>query len=100
MNIFFDNTSTAPRKSRAHSFTFYLDAIKELKMDREFSRLEAVCTDGDILPKFPYQWRAVSTMIPGDDDPFEGVASSPLDALRILYKDMKNFEPDLEDDFN
>lgn len=98
MNIFLDNTSEAPRKGKARSFTFYLDAIKALNMGREFSRLEAVCTDGDIRPPYPYQWKATSTLIPGDDDPFEGLAGSPLEAVHILYLQMKNFKPELDEE--
>jgi hypothetical protein len=98
MKIFLDNISEAPRKGKARSFTFYLDAIKSLKMDREFSRLEAICTDGEIRPKYPYQWIAKSTMVVGDDDPFEGIADNPLEALHNLWKEMKNFEPELEEE--
>lgn len=88
-NIHICNTSEAPRSTRARDFIFYLDAIKALKLDREFSKLEAICTDGSILPSFSYQWRATSTMIPGDDDPFEGLGGTPIEAIRALYKDMK-----------
>jgi hypothetical protein len=92
------NTSEAPRKSKAHDYTFYLDKIKALEMSREFSKLEAFCTDGDIRPPYPYQWRAISTMIPGDDDPFEGLGASPLEALRNLYKEMKSFRDNPPED--
>lgn len=92
------NTGDAPRTSKARSFTFYLDAIKELGMEREFSKLETFCTDGDIRPPYPYQCTAYSTMIPGDDDPFEGMGGSPLEALRNLYKGMKDFTPETEED--
>lgn len=84
------NTSEAPRKSKAHDLTFYLDSIR--KLGREFDHLEAYCTDGDIRPPYPYQWRAVAKMVPGDDDPFEGVGATPLEALRALYKDVKYCE--------
>lgn len=86
------NTSEAPRNGKARNYTWYLDRIKELDMGREFAKLEVYCTDGDIKPPYPYQWRATSTLIPGDDDPFEGLGGSPLEALRNLYKDMKEFK--------
>ena len=82
------NTSEAVRSSKARNYTFYLDAIKELDIDREFCKLEAVCTDGGIRPPYPYQWRALSTILVGDDDPFEGLGGTPLEALRNLYKEM------------
>lgn len=93
MTIFFDNLSTSlkGRSGKNRSFTFYLDAIKELGIDREFAKLEAFCTDGDIRPPYPYQWIAKSTLLSGDDDPFEGEGESPLEALRNLYKEMKHF---------
>lgn len=102
MKIFLDNTSTSlkSRTSKARNFTFYLDAIKELEIGREFVKLEAFCTDGDIRPPYPYQWRATSTMIVGDDDSFEGLGETPLEALRNLYAQMKEFKknPPVEED--
>jgi len=92
--IFLDNLSTSMkgRETKSRSFTFYLDKIKELEIGRKFSKLEAYCTDGDIRIPYPYQWRAISTLIPGDDDPFEGLGGTPLEALRNLYSDMKSFK--------
>lgn len=84
------NTSEAPRKAMQHSYTYYLDKIKELGIEREFATLKAFCTDGDIHQPFPYQWVAHSTMVPGDDDPFEGMGDSPLNALKDLYEGMKH----------
>ena len=81
------NTSEAIKSSKGHSYTFYLDKIKEL--GGEFEKLEAFCTDGDIRPPYPYQWRATMKVIKGDDDVYEGFGSSPLDALRDLYKSFK-----------
>lgn len=98
METHFDNLSEAPRNSKSHSYSYYLDAIKKLNMEREFSRLEAHCTDGDIRPPYPYQWRAISTQVPGDDDPWEGFGETPLEALRNLYLGMRdtydNWEPE------
>lgn len=81
------NTSEAPRKSKARGLTFYLDRIKYFGWD--FDRLEAYCTDGDIRPPYPYQWRALTKLVPGYDDPFEGIGGSPLEAMRHLYLDVK-----------
>jgi len=80
---------TSERNSKSHSYAFYLDKIKELKSGRTFAMLEAFCTDGDIRPTHPYQWRATSTLLSGDDEPFEGVGWTPLEALYNLYKEMK-----------
>ena len=101
--IFFNNLSTSlkGRTSKARNSTFYLDAIKELGIDREFAKLEAVCTDGDTKPPYPYQWRATSTLLVGDDDPFEGFGETPLEALKNLYAQMKEFKknpPEQEDE--
>jgi hypothetical protein len=102
MKIIFDNltTSLKGRSPKSRNCTFYLDAIKTLEMNREFSKLEAFCTDGDIRPPYPYQWKAISTVLAGDDDPFEGLGESPLEALKNLYlqmKDFKNNPPELEE---
>ena len=91
------NISEAPRNPKARSYTFYLDAIKSLGMGREFAKFEAFCTDGDIRPPYPYQWIAKSTMVTGDDDPFEGIGGSPLEAIRNLYHSMKSFKPEQDE---
>jgi hypothetical protein len=67
-------------------------------MDREFSKLEAFCTDGCITPPFPYQWRATSTQLVGDDDPFEGLDETPLGAVKNLYFQMKEFKKNPPED--
>lgn len=84
------NTSEAPRNSKARNEIFYLDKIRELGL--EFDRLEAFCTDGDIRPPYPYQWRATTKIVPGDDDPYEGLAGTPIQALRALYKEARAYE--------
>ncbi len=81
------NTSEAPRKGKARDLTFYLDRIKEEGL--EFSKLEAFCTDGDIRPPYPYQWVATAKIRAGEDDPIEGVGKSPIEAVRNLYKNIK-----------
>lgn len=91
--MIFCSPSSSNRNTKSRSFTFYLDAIKALDMGRECQAIEVYCTDGDIRPPYPYQWRAISTMIQGDDDPFEGIGGSPLEALRNLYKEMKFSNP-------
>ena len=99
----FDNLSTSEKgrtSKKSHSLTSYLDAIKELGMKREFAKLEAICTDGDIRPPYPYQWRATSTMIPGDDDPFEGLGETPIEAIRNLYNQMREFVYSPTDEFD
>lgn len=84
MNVHICNTSEAPRKGKARSFTFYLDKIKELGL--EFDKLQAICTDGDFKPPYPYQWIAYTKRREGEDDPYEGVGASPLEALTALHK--------------
>jgi hypothetical protein len=87
MKAFFDNISEAPRKAKARDFTFYLDEIK--KMGCEFEKLEAFCTDGDIRPPYPYQWRATTKYRVGEDDPHEGIGDTPIKAIYEMYKSVK-----------
>ena len=89
MKIHFDNTSESMkgRTTKARNVTFYLDKIREKGF--EFDKLEAICTDGDIRPPYPYQWRATTKIPVGWDDPCEGVGESPLEALRELWKEVK-----------
>ena len=81
------NTSEAPRKAKARDITFFMDKIRE--MEFEFDKLEAYCTDGDIKPPYPYQWRATTKIKHGDDDPFEGIGGSPFEAISELYRQVK-----------
>lgn len=82
------NTSEAPRKGKARDITFYLDQIRQ-KYEVEFDKLEATCTDGDIKPPYPYQWRATTKIRPGEDDPFEGLGGTPFEAIKELWKHVK-----------
>lgn len=81
------NTSDTPLSPKSRNFAFYLDRIKEL--GGEFDKLEAFSTAGDIRPPYPYQWRATTKIVHGDDDPFEGIGGSPVEAVRELYKSFK-----------
>ena len=91
IRVYFDNTSSWEAKQSIRNCDFYLEKIKKLNIDREFESLKAICTDGDIRPTMKYQWVATSTMLIGDDDPFEGIGSSPFEAIKNLYKAMTNF---------
>ncbi len=68
---------------------FYLAKIEDLGWV-EFDCLTAVSTAGDWRPPYNYQWRAMTKLRPGDDDPFEGVGGTPLEAIRDLYHALKN----------
>jgi len=69
------------------NYKYYLNKLKEI--GAEFDRLEAFSTAGDIVPPYPYQWRATAKHIEGHDDVYEGLASTPMGALRRLYKNAK-----------
>ena len=86
-NIFICNTSGFPQSSKSNNLASYLDKIVEL--GGEFEKLEAFSTAGDIRPPYPYQWRATTKLIDGDDDSYEGIGESPLEAIRNLYKSFK-----------
>ena len=87
MTSFFCNLGVKPRSPKARTLDFYLDLIIEKGF--EFDRLEAHSTAGGIRPPYPYQWRALCKVRKGDDDAFEGLGGTPLEALRNLYKDIK-----------
>ena len=93
----FCNIGTNPRSPKARTLDFYLDMITEKGF--EFDCLKAYSTAGDIKP--PYQWRALCKVRKGDDDAFEGLGETPLEALRNLYRDVKEAEKMvLEEDEN
>ena len=81
------NLGLPQSSTKARNLEFYLDGIK--KLGREFKSLEAICTDGDIRPPYRYQWRAISNIVAGEDDPFEGLGGTPIEAMRNLYKSIK-----------
>lgn len=83
-------SSREERSSKSRSFTFYLDRLQDIGL--EFGTLEAFCTDGDIRPPYPYQWLAKTKLREGEDDPYEAVGGSPLEAVRNLYKQAKLLE--------
>ena len=91
MKVILDNTSSVELKSTVRNCDFYLQKIKELNIDRQFESLKAICTDGDIKPTMKYQWIATSTRLVGDDDPFEATGNSPFEAIKNLYKEMRDF---------
>lgn len=81
-----------PRSSiQGRGCDFYVKKIGEIGYGFEFGKLEAVSTAGDIRPPYAYQWRATNKHRPGDDDDFEGLGGSPVEALRALCKEIQDF---------
>lgn len=68
---------------KQRNINYYLEIIG---FDR-FDGISVYTTAGDMRPPYPYQWVAHS--IPFGDDGYEGVGSSPLEAIRNLAKAMK-----------
>lgn len=98
---FLCNISGRPPSSKSHNIDSYLYRIEEL--GGQFDKLEAVSTAGNIRPPYSYQWRTTTKLIAGDDDCYEGLGGTPLEAVRQLYKQFKwamshiNSEEDSED---
>jgi len=61
-----------------------------LKIWEYFDRLEVYSTAGDIRPPYHFQWRALAKVFEGDDDAYEGLGGSPLEAIRELYQQLKS----------
>lgn len=53
-------------------------------------------TAGDILPEGLYQWQAVAKLIKGDDDPYEGLGWTPLEAIKDLYKNLERLDNEIK----
>ena len=80
--------------TKSRNINFYLQEIENLDWV-EFDCLRPYSTYGDWRPPYPYQWMATTRVRPGDDDPFEGVGGTPLEAVKDLYKSLmaaKEFE--------
>ena len=65
-----------------------IDAYLEKIGIEQFGGLDVYSTAGDIRPLYPFQWIAKS--IPFGDDPFEGIGGTPFEAIKELYKKMKD----------
>jgi len=93
------NNERFTKNPKARDFTFYLDEIDE--MGRKFEKLEAISTEGSPMAPFPYQWRAVSDRLEGEDDPYEGLGKTPIEAVINLYREIKhaikNYNPEDEE---
>lgn len=77
-------------RSNTNNINYFLELIADLDNEYgiEFDHLKPYTTAGDIRPPYPYQWVATTKPRPGDDDPFEGVGGTPLEAVRNLWKDI------------
>lgn len=73
---------------RSRNLNWYLQEIENMEWI-EFDKLVPWSTAGDFRPPYPYQWQALTKPRPGDDDPFEGIGGSPLEAVRDLYRTLK-----------
>lgn len=83
--------------TKSRNLDFYLEKIEDFKWV-EFDCLKVFCTAGDIRPPYPHQWVAYTKVREGEDDPFEGVGRTPLEAIRDLYRILKESEEHLEGD--
>ena len=71
-------------------------AINNCKLDGIwFDKIEGYSCIGDVgsnAPMHPIQYRALTTVRPGDDDPFEGIGWTPSEAVRNLLKLLNQLE--------
>lgn len=72
--------------NKANNLDGYLEILGDY-----FGKLEVFSTLGWPRPPYPFQWRATSVHFGGDDDVWEGLGKSPLEAIRELYNNMKRF---------
>jgi hypothetical protein len=83
----------------SRNIDYYLSKIEEIGFGIEFDCLRAFSTAGDITPPYPYQWMATTKHRPGDDDVFEGVGGTPLEAVRDLYRTLKYWDWNTVEDY-
>jgi len=74
---------------KSRNINFYLEKLKD-EFDIEVDRLEVFSTAGDWLPPYPYQWVVCSKIREGEEDCYECVGKTPLEAIRNLYKELLN----------
>ena len=73
--------STINPKQR--DINFYLESIGI----ENFKELNVFSTAGDIRPPYPFQWQATSIVF--GDDSIEGIGSTPFEAIKKLYQEMR-----------
>ena len=76
---------------RMRDINFYLEKIRLLGWVT-FDCIKVYDTEGDITPPFPFQFQALCKPNEGDDDPWEGVGSTPLKAVKDLWQTLKSRE--------
>jgi len=69
---------------------FYLEKISD--MGFEVDCIKIYSTAGDITPHGLYQFQAVTKLIEGDDDVYDGLGWTPLEAVKDLYRLIKKLE--------
>lgn len=86
--MIFSGKLTVPTRPHIshNSIDFLLDRLGDI-----FDSLQVVSTAGDIRPPYYYQWIAKTKLFDGWDDPIEGVGGTPYQAVRNLYKNVKEF---------
>jgi len=83
-------TSRPAISPKSRSMDYYLESLG----DYFSGKLEVFSTAGDIRPPYYFQWLAKSKHIEGDDDCYEGLGGTPLEAVRELHKSMKHILKD------
>ena len=82
--IHFCNTGAKPVGSKSNNLDCYM-----LKIWKYFDRIEVYSTAGGIRPPYHFQWGALAKIFEGDDDAYEGLGGTPLEAIRELYAQLR-----------
>ena len=69
------------------TFNWYLE-----KLGSYIAGFDYVSTAGDIRPPYRFQWRCRSIVFEGHDDCYEGFGGTPHEAVKALYREMKQID--------
>ncbi|KKL28164.1 hypothetical protein LCGC14_2377880 [marine sediment metagenome] len=75
------------RSTIKNKIDWYIEKITVLGF--EFNCLKVWTTAGDIRPPYPFQYQALTKLRKGEDDAYDGLGGTPLEAVKSLYKTIK-----------
>lgn len=83
---------------KRNTIDWYLEKIEELGWI-EFDCIKVFCTFGSPRPPYAHQFIAYCKARSGiDDEPWDGVGGTPFEAVRDLYKSLKEAETETQEE--
>jgi len=75
------------RSNIKNKIDWYIEKIADFGF--ECDCLKVWTTAGEIRPPYPFQYQALTKLRKGEDDSYDGLGGTPLEAVKDLYKTIK-----------